>query len=172
MKREMKFLVFFPVLVLAAGAFAAAPSSMQGFRDSERAYLGAAGHPDPASVSVGPAGDVAPIVSADGWTVLTWNVPGYPPPADLQAVTDGELQASKSPRLKAAEKALISFLRSEGAVAADAVSATPVQIDAMYDRWEATLNDSQLEKKSTKYTRLLEKVERAGGTEAGARWHE
>ena len=82
------------------------------------------------------------------------------------------LQAAKPARLKAAEKNLIAFLRAEGAIAADAVSATPAQVDAMYDAWEATLNDTQLEKKSTKYTRLLEKVERAGGTEAGARWHD
>lgn len=80
-------------------------------------------------------------------------------------------QAAKSARLKGAEKQLVKFLRDEGAIATDAVSATPEQIDAMYEAWEATLNDTQLEKKSIKYTRLLERVERAGGTEADAYYH-
>ena len=54
----------------------------------------------------------------------------------------------------------------------NATSATAEEIDAMYAYWEANLNDSQLEKKSTKYTRLLEQVERAGGTELDSRWRE
>jgi len=78
---------------------------------------------------------------------------------------------AKSPSLKQAERKLIQFLRDEKAIAADAVSATPEQIDAMYADWEATLNGTQLDKKSTKYTRLLERVERAGGTEADAFYH-
>ena len=89
----------------------------------------------------------------------------------IEAVTDAEYQESKPVRLKAAEKKLIQFLRDEGAVAADATSATAEQIDAMYANWEATLNDTQLEKKSTKYTRLIERVERAGGSELGSRFH-
>lgn len=79
-------------------------------------------------------------------------------------------QAAKSVRLKGHERKLIDFLRAEGAIAAGAVSATPEQIDAMYANWDATLNDNQLERKSTKYTRLLEQVERSGGSEMDAYW--
>ena len=83
----------------------------------------------------------------------------------------GDSEALKSPSLKSAENKLIEFLRTEGAIAAGAVSATADQIDAMVANWEATLNDSQLDKKSTKYDRLLRAVERRGGTESGARYH-
>lgn len=91
--------------------------------------------------------------------------------ADKIASAEDARQDAKSKRLKDAEKKLIQFLRDEGAVKTNATSATSEQIDAMYAKWEEGLNDSQLEKKSTKYTRLLEQVERAGGTEADAAWH-
>lgn len=87
------------------------------------------------------------------------------------AAEDAAYQASKSPSLKQAENKLIKFLRDEGAIAADAVLATADEIDAMFANWEATLNDAQLEKKSTKYDRLLRAVERRGGTELDARYH-
>lgn len=124
-----------------------------------------------------------------GWTIIeAWSLGDVPAPSpdELMSVTgaqieaysaarevlaDAAAQAAKSPRLKAAERKLIDFLRAEGAIAADAVSATPEQVNAMYETWEATLNDAQIDKKSTKYTRLLERVERAGGTEAGAYRH-
>lgn len=92
--------------------------------------------------------------------------------ADKIASAEDARQDAKSKRLKAAEKKLIEFLRGEGAVKTNAKSATAEEIDAMYASWEANLNDSQLEKKSTKYTRLLEQVERAGGTELDSRWRE
>lgn len=81
-------------------------------------------------------------------------------------------QLAKSPSLKAAENSAIKFLRSEGAIGPAATSVTADEIDAMYATWEATLNDTQLEKKSTKYTRLLDRVERRGGTELEMRYHE
>ena len=80
-------------------------------------------------------------------------------------------QTAKSPSLKAAERKLVKFWRDEGAVAADAVSATADQLDAMYANWEATLNDAQLERKSAKYDRLVRGVERRGGTELGSFYH-
>ena len=92
--------------------------------------------------------------------------------AESGAKAEAARQLSKSVRLKSAENKLIQFLRDEGAVATNATSATSEQIDAMYAKWEEGLNDSQLEKKSTKYTRLLEQVERAGGTELDSRWRE
>lgn len=127
------------------------------------------------------------LVDVDGRAVpVTWNVPvarpdeselpSLPDALSILAKTDAarpaKRQAAKSARLKGAEKQLVKFLRDEKAIAADAVFATPEQIDAMYADWEATLNDTQLEKKSIKYTRLLERVERAGGTEADAFYHE
>ena len=92
--------------------------------------------------------------------------------AESGAKAEAARQLSKSKRLKVAEKKLIEFLRGKGAVNTNATSATAEEIDAMYAYWEANLNDSQLEKKSTKYTRLLEQVERAGGTELDSRWRE
>jgi len=89
-----------------------------------------------------------------------------------EAAKQSARNSAKSSRLKAAENRLIEFLRDEGAIDAGAVSATAEHIDAMYDDWEATLNDAQLEKKFTKYARILQRVERAGGTELDCTYHE
>ena len=171
----MRIPATFVTLLLAASIAGAAPDRAS-FERGVRAYLAAAGHPDPASIRIGPGGDVEPIVDLDGVRVLHWSVPGIAFPESLpevadDAALDAALQAAKSARLKAAENKLIQFLRDEGAIAADASSAAAGQIDAMYATWEAALNDTQLEKKSTKYTRLIERVERAGGTELGSRYH-
>ena len=91
--------------------------------------------------------------------------------AGLLAVASAK-QTAKSPSLKAAERKLVEFWRAEGAVPAGAVSATADRLDAMVANWEATLNDTQLEKKSTKYERLLRAVERRGGSELDAHWQE
>ena len=91
--------------------------------------------------------------------------------AAAKASEESARQAAKSAKLKAAENAVVGFLRSEGAIAAGAVSVTPDQLDAMFASWDA-LPDAQSEKKSTKYDRLLKAVERRGGSEGDVRFHE
>lgn len=177
----MKRALFAVVSFLAASVFAG-PVEL-----GVQAYMAQNGL-DPAGLNR--RGGPAQVLIRDGEPELRWlrhklrNVPApsldaLPGPEEAQAILDAwaqeslaARQATKSPRLKGAEKQLIQFLRDEGVVAADAVTATPEQIDAMYEGWEAKLNDTQLEKKSIKYTRILEKVERAGGTEADAYYHE
>ena len=175
----MKQIVMFLSLILSASAcMSATPNQVE-------AFLASAGVQKPdqvfrAKVLISDVGDGL------GPRIVRWRVQGIPQPAEgelpseaeaevilvaAQEVNEQARQAAKSDRLKGFEKQLIQFLRNELAIPADAVSATPEQIDAMYANWEATLNDTQLEKKSTKYTRLLEKVERAGGTEADAHYH-
>lgn len=79
-------------------------------------------------------------------------------------------QAFKSAKLKAYENKVILFLRSEGAIATNAVSVTQDQLNAMYDAWYG-LSGNQGDAKASKYERLLRPVVRNGGTELGVRYH-
>lgn len=123
--------------------------------------------PEPTSAELAAVEDASVVSEPDENMEYVGNKWRRKSAAALEAIR----QSKKPAGLKAAERKLVKFLRDEGAIAADAVSATPEQIDAMYETWEATLKDNQLEKKSSKYTRLLERVERAGGTEADAYYH-
>lgn len=177
----MKKLVVLLVSLLAVSAWAGPKAS------GVRGYMAANGiDPD----LLASRSDIRLFVDSDGNVLsVDWDAASVGAPApDVAALPDeatsaaaesafraakeAKRQAAKSARLKGAEKKLIQFLRDEGAIAAGAKKVTVEQIDAMYANWEATLNDTQLEKKSTKYTRLLEQVERAGGVEADAYWQE
>lgn len=108
-----------------------------------------------------------------GEAIVVGGVPRPMTPAEISAAAaaaDGARQAAKPAKLKAAENAVVSFWRAEGAVAADAVSASADQLDAMFAAWDA-LPDAQSEKKLTKYDRLLKAVERRGGSEGDVRYH-
>ena len=133
--------------------------------------------PPPTAADLLPAADASAVraAAALGQATVVAGVPRPMTPAEIDAAeasAEAARQAAKPATLKAAETALVRFLRAERAVAADASGATADQIDAMVANWEATLNDIQLEKKSTKYDRLLRQVERRGGTELDSFYHE
>lgn len=179
-------------LALVVGMFSSFASGYN-FVDRANALVERAGF-DSDELVYGRGGVVVDaLYSKDGFVsgrVVTWPAAPEVPAPDfsvLAAISDVEIsdaysqrdarraakrQGAKSPSLKAAEKKLIQFLRDEGAIAAGAKSATAGEIDAMIANWEATLNDQQLDKKSTKYDRLLKSVERRGGTELDSYYHE
>jgi biopolymer transport protein ExbD len=91
--------------------------------------------------------------------------------AEKQQAEKAQRQSAKPQRLKASEKKVIQFLRSEGTIGVDDKTVTIDQLDAMFAAWEQ-LSETQQEKKYNKYERLMRQVRLRGGSELDLFDHE
>lgn len=124
-----------------------------------------------------------------GVYVAEWNVPGvgqpavFPPRSDDSFIVYSssgefvydpsgfwrkkntqEVQSEKTEPLKASERQVIQFLRTEGAIAAGDKQPTLEQLDAMFESWEA-LPGAAGDAKASRYERLMRRVRLLGGSD-------